>query len=240
MAEFGTVSVGTLQSVFDAIAGKNSLNMGIQFATKSVIFLGSITKDVISVVGQSFENIFILGQAAYLAMTGDVERAQVLLQDNAREIDTAFINLGNTFTRATEQVSRFEELSAASTAPATMQKTAEQTEKAEQAMSKLAKAAKATNEQMKELDKYTSDTQKTVDSLINQVGARGLKLIDKSEIDKAKELGEQLQFQKSLIQDQIDFQNQNADKSVEAQEKVNALKDEQMRPRFCNSRKSKT
>ena len=205
MAEFGIVSVGTLQSVFDAVAGKNSLNMGIEFATKSVIFLGSVAKDVISAIGQGYESLFVLGQAAYLALTGEIDRANVLLADNMREVDSAAVNLLNTFSRASDAVARFEQLSAASTAPVTMQKTADQTHRAQTSMKALADATKETNLQMKELDGYVSDTQSTVDDLLNQVGARGLELVDKSEIDKIKELGEQLEFQKSLIQDQIDF-----------------------------------
>ena len=203
MAEFGTVGVGTLQSVFEAVSGKNSLNMGIEFATKSVIFLGSITKDVLAVVGQSFENIFILGQAAFLAMTGEVDRAQVLLQDNARELDTAYTNLGSTFTRASDEVARFEELSAASTAPAKMTQTADATKRAADEMKNLNDAAKQVQENINRVTEAVSDVILQNVELEDQLTDRLTPEYDK-QLHQIKELGHAIDAQINSIQSEID------------------------------------
>jgi len=203
MAEFGTVSMGTMQSVFDAVAGKNSLNAGIEFATKSVIFLGSITKDVMAVVGQSFENVFILGQAAYLAMTGDVERAQVILQDNARELDTAYTNLGSTFTRASDEVARFEELSAASTAPAKMTQTADATRTAADEMNKLNEAAKQVQKNINSITEAVSDVILQNVELEDQVADRLTPEYEK-QVQQIQELGHAIDSQINSIQAEID------------------------------------
>jgi ribosomal protein S20 len=203
MAEFGTVGVGTLQSVFDAVAGKNSLNMGIEFATKSVIFLGSVTKDVLGVVGQSFENIFILGQAAYLAMTGEVDRAQVLLRDNARELDTAYTNLGSTFTRASDEVARFEELSAASTAPAKMTQTADATRTAADEMNKLNEAAKKVQENINSVTEAVSDVILQNVELEEQVADRLTPEYEK-QVQQIQELGQAISAQINSIEREAD------------------------------------
>lgn len=202
MAEFGTVGVGTLQSVFEAVAGKNSLNMGIEFATKSVIFLGSVTSDVMSAVGQSFENVFILGQAAFLALTGEIDRAQVILQDNARELDVAYTNLGSTFTRATEQVDKFERLSAASTAPAKMTQTADATKRAADEMKNLSEAAKLVQENINNVTEAVSDVILQNVELEDQVANRLTSEYEK-QVNQIKELGHAIDSQINSIQSEI-------------------------------------
>lgn len=228
MAEFGTVAMGTLQSVFESVAGKNSLNSGIEFATKSVIFLGSITKDVMAVVGQSFENIFILGQAAYLAMTGEVERAQVIMTDNARELDTAFTNLGSTFTRATEQVSRFEQLSAASTAPAKMTQTADATQNATEQMNKLNESAKQVNETINATTEAINDVILQNVELEQQVADRLTPEYDK-QLQSIRELGQAIEGQIFSTQMEIDAlidAAQARELSVQEQNQLLILTDE--------------
>tara|TARA_R100001440_G_scaffold75739_1_gene103833 strand:+ start:11783 stop:14026 length:2244 start_codon:yes stop_codon:yes gene_type:complete len=203
MAEFGTVAMGTMQSVFESVAGKNSLNMGIEFATKSVIFLGSITKDVMAVVGQSFENIFILGQAAFLAMTGEVDRAQVILQDNARELDAAYTNLGSTFTRATDEVAKFERLSAASVAPAKMGQTADATKRAADEMNNLNDAAKQVQAVINKTTEAVSDVILQNVELEDQLTDRLTPEYEK-QVQQIKELGQAIDSQINSIQSEID------------------------------------
>ena len=239
MAAFGLVADGVMQRLIESIAGKNSLNQGISGATQAMIYLGSITGDIIALMGQGFESTFALVQAGSMAMTGDFEGAKVLMMDMMNESETAVLNVANSFARASDEVDKFNELHAASTAPATMQKTAEQTQRAETSMKALATATKETNTQMQQLDEYTSDTQSTVDDLLTQVGDRGLQLVDKSEVDRIKELGEQLEFQNSLIQDQINFQTQYGGDTAEVQERINALKAEQMRLDFAIAENAK-
>jgi len=233
MANFGLVSDGVMQRVIESVAGKNGLNNGIEGATKVMIYLGSITSDVVGVLGQSFENMFAIVEASILLMNGDFERAGVLMQDVMNENETAVMNVAGMFGRASAEVDKFNELNAKSKASATMQKTAEQTERTQQSMQKVAQATKQVNAQMAELDDYMSDTQSTVEDLLNQVGARGLQLFDQSEVERIKELGDQLEFQRSLIEDQIQFQIQGGEQSAQVQEKINDLKTEQMRLDFA-------
>lgn len=239
MAAFGLVADGVMQRLIESIAGKNSLNQGISGATQAMIYLGSITGDIIALMGQGFESTFALVAAGSMAMSGDFEGAKVLMMDMMNESETAVLNVANSFERASDEVDKFNELHAASTAPATMEQTAEQTQRAETSMKALATATKETNTQMQQLDEYTSDTQSTVDDLLTQVGDRGLQLVDKSEVDRIKELGEQLEFQNSLIQDQINFQTQYGGDTAEVQERINALKAEQMRLDFAIAENAK-
>ena len=229
MANFGLVSDGVMQKVIESVAGKNGLNNGIEGATQVMIYLGSITGDVVGLMGQSFENMFAIVEASILLMNGDFERAGVLMQDVMNENETAVMNVAGMFGRASAEVDKFNELNAKSKASATMQKTAEQTERTQHSMQKVAQATKQVNAQMAELDDYMSDTQSTVEDLLNQVGARGLQLFDQSEVERIKELGDQLEFQRSLIEDQIQFQIQGGEQSAQVQEKINGLKNEQMR-----------
>jgi len=203
MAEFGTVAIGTLQQVFNSVAGKNSLNAGIEFATKSVIFLGAITRDVMAMVGQSFENVFVIGQAAYLAMTGEVERAMVIMDDNARENMTAFKNLANTVTRATAEVSKFERLSSASTAPAKMQATANATANATESMKGLQTASKQVAEQIDMIAESINDAiLKNVD-LEEQLTDRLTPEYQK-QINQIKQLGNDIDAQVNLLDNQVE------------------------------------
>lgn len=239
MAAFGLVADGVMQRLVESIAGKNSLNQGINGATQAMIYLGSITGDIIALMGQGFESTFALVQAGSMAMSGDFEGAKVLMMDMMNESETAVLNVANSFARASAEVDKFNELHATSTAPATMQKTAEQTERTETSMKSLSAATQAVNTQMKELDDYMSDTQNTVDDLLNQVGDRGLQLVDKTQVDRIKELGHQLEFQKSLIEDQIKFQTQGGEQTAAVQEKINILKAEQMRLDFAIAENAK-
>ena len=229
IATFGLVSDGVMQRVIESIAGKNGLNHSIEGATKVMIYLGSITSDVLGVMGQGYESMFAIVQASILLMQGKTEQAGVLMHDVLNEGETAVMNLADMFGRASAEVDKFNQLNAKSKASATMQKTAEQTERTQHSMQKVAQATKQVNAQMAELDDYMSDTQSTVEDLLNQVGARGLQLFDQSEVERIKELGDQLEFQRSLIEDQIQFQIQGGEQSAQVQEKINGLKNEQMR-----------
>jgi hypothetical protein len=203
MAEFGTVALGTMQGVFDSIAGKNGINMGIEGATKAIIYLGSIAQDTLTLTGQLFENVFIVGQAAYMAMTGDIERAYVIMQDASRENATAFTNMGNAFTRASAEVAKFEKLSAASTAPAKMNATAEATENAQTAMQGLSQASAEVTENIDLIADFLNDAIEQNVELENQVRDR-LTPEYRKQIDAIKELGVEIDDQIRATQNQID------------------------------------
>ena len=209
MAEFGTVAIGTLQRVFESISGGNSLNAGIEFATKSVIFLGSVTSDMMSMVGQAFENVFVVAQAGYLAMTGEVDRAMVIMNDNARENLQAVVNLGSAFTRASEQVDKFEKLSAASTAPVKMNQTADATRDATEQMNKLNRAAAQVQETINQTTEAISDIILENVELEQQVADRLTPEYAK-QLQQVRELGHEINLQKQVIDGQIDSLLQTA------------------------------
>lgn len=230
MAEFGTVSLGTMQRVFDAVAGKNSLNMGIELATKSVIFLGSVTQDVLAVVGQSFENAFVIAQAGYLALTGEIGRAKTIMDDIGRETLTAVVNVGNAFTRASEKVAQFEQLSAASTAPAKMTATADATRTATDEMEKLNAAAQQVQENINSITEEISDVILRNVELEQQVSDRITPEYQK-QVDQIKELGNEINAQINSIQTEVDTlidAAQARELSAEEQNKLLMLTDELM------------
>ena len=203
MAEFGTVAEGTLQGVFNSIAGKNSINMAIQFTTESMVYLGSVAKDILAVIGQSFENVFVLVQAAYLAMTGEVDRAQVILQDNVRELDTAFTNVGSVFERASDEVAKFQKLSAASTAPQKMQATADATQNATDSMKGLQTASKQVAEQIDLIAESINDAILQNVELEEQLADRLTPEYQK-QINQVRQLGNDIEAQINLLDNQVD------------------------------------
>jgi hypothetical protein len=107
MAEFDTVATGTMQRLLESIAGKNSVNMGLEAATRSMIYFGSIASDVIAATGQGFENIFGLIQIAQLNLNKRFSEASEL--ETALQEDTviAVNNLSNAFSRADAEVAKF-------------------------------------------------------------------------------------------------------------------------------------
>ena len=228
MAEFGTVALGTMQGVFDSIAGKNGINMGIEGATKAIIYLGSIAQDTLTLTGQLFENVFIVGQAAYMAMTGDIERAYVIMQDASRENATAFTNMGNAFTRASAEVAKFEKLSAASTAPAKMNATAQATQNAQTAMQGLSQASAEVTENIDLIAEFLNDAIEQNVELENQVRDR-LTPEYRKQIDAIKELGVEIDDQIRATQNQIDAlidESMARELSVKEQNQLLLLTDE--------------
>ncbi len=116
MAEFGTVAEGTFQRLLGSLGGDNSVSMGIDAATKAMVYFGSITGDVIGAVSQAFENYFGILQAVGLALTGDFDLAKELMSDLGEETSEAGENLFNMFDRANKELERFDDLSKASLA----------------------------------------------------------------------------------------------------------------------------
>ena len=203
MAEFGAVATGELQRVMNSVSGGNSLNSSIDFVTESVVFLGSLTRDTMAMVGQAFENVFVVAQAGYLAMTGETERAFIIMNDNARENMKAVVNMSNAFTRANERVSEFQKLSAASTAPQKMISTAAATENATSAMKGLSTATKQVVENIDQIAEFLNDSIVANVELESQVKDRLTPEYQK-QLSAVKELGQSIDAQVFSTQLQLD------------------------------------
>lgn len=111
MAEFDTVSSGTMQRLMESVAGKNSVSMGINAATKAMVFFGSVAGDTLGFVSQSFENLLGIQQALTLALIGEFDQAKELMADLGDETKETASNFFNAFDRANEELVKFEELS---------------------------------------------------------------------------------------------------------------------------------
>ena len=228
MAEFGTVATGELQKVMNAISGGNSLNSSIDFVTESVVFMGSLTGDTLAMVGQSFENVFVLAQAGYLAMTGDVERAQIIINNAGQEQTQTIENLANAFTRANERVAKFQELSRDSTAPQKMTETANATDAATDAMKGLSTASQQVTENVDQIAEFLHDLFQTNIKLEKQIRDR-LTPEYRKQMEAAKELGLEIDSVVRSTENQFDALLETASAralSVKEQVQLNLLAEE--------------
>jgi len=228
VAEFSTVSIGEMQRVVESIAGPQSINAAIEFVTQSVIYMGSLTRDTLAVVGQVFENTFVLAQAGYMAMTGDVERAQIIINDAAREQSAALENMSNMFTRASERVDEFNRLSAASTAPTIMNQTTVATQATTQAMQELSEASADVAESIDLIGEFINDAMLKNVELELQVRDRLTPEYQK-QVNAIKELGQAIDAQINSTELQIDALIDAAmvrELSVEEQQQLLVLADE--------------
>jgi len=151
MAEFETVAVGVMNNLISAIAGPNGAGDAIQLMSKAFVFVGSVAETVIGVIGQGFENMFGVVQAAILALSGDIGLAGELIKSLQADTSRTITSLGNIFDTANRKVAKFETLSskpkapekfratakAASSAAESIDKVTESTERAEQANDRL-------------------------------------------------------------------------------------------------------
>ena len=203
MAEFGAVSIGELSRIIGAVSGGNSFNAGIELTTKSVIYMGSLTRDTLALISQGFENLFVLAQASYMAVTGNLERAKIIMKDAARENAIAVNNLSNAFGRANARVAEFEKLSAASTAPAKMKATAQATTYAQTAMQGLSKSSKEVIKNIDLIAEFLNDAILKNVELEQQVRDRLTPEYTK-QVNAIKELGVEIDDQIASTQTQVD------------------------------------
>lgn len=143
MASLKTVGLGTMQTLIDQIAGGSGgkgLADGLDFVTRQIIFFGSVGGDVVSVLGQGFESLFGVIQAAALALSGDVDLAKQLINDLDRDQDQAFSNLASSFERAEQAVQRFNDVSSASVVPQTNRSISQTADQATEAVETLSDA----------------------------------------------------------------------------------------------------
>ena len=117
MADFELVASGTFENILNSLYGNNSITRGIENATKALIFIGSVAEDVLSAIGQAFENIFGITSAWQLVLTGNLAQAFELLNDLVIDSKDAFKDLSNTIADASESVDEFNRISQDSPTP---------------------------------------------------------------------------------------------------------------------------
>ena len=230
MAEFETVAVGGMQNLLNSVAGANGINMAIEGASKGIIFMGSIAEDVTALIGQSFENLFAIVQAGSMVMSGDFERAGVLMSDVMNENETAVFNLANTLTTASDKVEEFERLSAASTAPQTMKNVGDETARSAAEMDKLSKASKDAEKAIADMQKQIDGATGKVDNLVQAVDERFMSALEKEKAS-IMETGELLQQQfdaHSKLVDQVFARVLAGDDSIETEQQLKQLLEDQI------------
>jgi hypothetical protein len=110
IAAFEMVAIGTFQRVIGAISGQDSgmaIAGALDWVTRQIIRFGSISGDVVGVVGQSFENLAGIITIASLAMEGKFEQAKQVQRELSNETHEMVMNLGNTWDRASERVDEY-------------------------------------------------------------------------------------------------------------------------------------
>lgn len=227
MAELELVGMGALQSLINSVAGANGINAAIEGTSKAIVFMGSIGEDIIGLIGQSFENIFGIVQAGIMAMSGDFEQASILMNDIMNENEQAVFDLANMFTKANEEVAKFESLSTASTAPKVMEKVKVQTGGARQEMEDLSKATEKVNKEMETMDDMITTTHDTVKDLTDTVSENMLSAYQKQRaeiMETSKAIEDQLaniQSQKELIELQMEMSEDTLEFELQMNQLVN-------------------
>jgi len=230
MAELETVAVGGMQNLLNSIAGGNGINMAIEGVSKGIIFLGSIAEDVTGLIGQSFENIFAIVQAGSMVMSGDFERAGVLMSDVMNENETAVLNLANTFSTASEKVANFERLSRASTTASTMKTVGQETENTADQMEKVADNAKKAETAIAEMKREIENASSNVDDLVVAVDERFMSALEKEKasiMETGRLLQEQFDAHSKLV-DQVFARVVAGDDSIETEQQLKQLLEEQI------------
>tara|TARA_R110002110_G_scaffold332075_4_gene543122 strand:- start:5035 stop:7191 length:2157 start_codon:yes stop_codon:yes gene_type:complete len=189
MATFDMAFQGTLSKLMEALAGKNSMSMGIDAASESMIWFGSVASDALALAGQQAENLIGTMTIAAVAFSGvgsplqRLDTALSITKDLVIETVIAKSNYDHMFTRANEAVIKFNSLSAetkktqeeSAVILKEQLETEEQKAKREKASAAAAKAkAKAEKEalealklQMKIIKGNQTLTEKIQDSLIS-------------------------------------------------------------------------
>ena len=227
MAELELVGMGALQSLINSVAGANGINAAIEGTSKAIVFMGSIGEDIIGLIGQSFENIFGIVQAGIMAMSGDFEQASILMNDIMNENEKAVFDLANMFTKANEQVAKFESLSSASTAPKVMEKVKVQTSKSKEEMEALAKATENAKKELEAINDMINTTHDTVKDLTDTVSENMLSAYQKQRaeiMETSKAIEDQLtnlESQKEIIELQMEMSEDTLEFELQMNQLVN-------------------
>ena len=120
IATFEMTASGTFQKLIDSLAGKNSLSMGIDAASASMVWFGSVASDALSLAGQQAENLFgamAIGTNLLSGIGTPAERLKSsieLTKELIVETAEAKANYDNMFSRANDEVAKFNILAAES------------------------------------------------------------------------------------------------------------------------------
>ena len=78
-----------------------------------MVYFGSIGSDSLAAISQGFEDILVLGEAAFLTLEGKSEQARALIRDTSAENTIAANNFINRFERADKKLAEYRATAAA-------------------------------------------------------------------------------------------------------------------------------
>lgn len=244
MAEFDTVAQGTFQRLLESVSGKNSVAIGIDAASKAMIFFGSIAQDTLAFASQGFENLFGVQQALTLSLMGNFGQAKELIKDLGVETNEVASNYYSMFERANEQVKKHIDLTETNIkkekeANEEARKRAEEEERKAKAAERAAKAAERAAKAEKERIRLLNEALKFGDDDIKQNEAKSQleqKLFNARASDLEKEImrieekyqKEQESLQElALLSGDVATANQIADElAMERQKEIAELQNE--------------
>lgn len=151
MAALGTVAAGTLQKIVGAFSDSNGINSGLNLASEGLVYFGSVAESVAPFVSQQFQNIAGAVGVAYLALTGQGEQAQTLLDEIKTDNAAVTASMAGGFDRASKAVDDYRK-AVAKTQP-TLKHFATDTGRAAATAKEMADAAKA----MAEAEKLSAE-----------------------------------------------------------------------------------
>ena len=199
MATLSVVADGTLQKLMESVSGENSMSMAIDAASTAMVYFGSIAADALSLAGQQAENLFgamAIGANLLSGVGTPAERLKSsLLLTKELIVETALAkeNYDNMFTRANEEVAKFNNLKAESNKKkeeTEKTKTTETPDEKEKKRKKAEKEAKeAKDKALKALEAEEALLRKIEDSLLSSAEIRGgTALDDLNRVEKKLEL----------------------------------------------------
>lgn len=118
MATFEVATQGSFAKIMESISGKNSISLGIDAASSSMVYFSSLASDAFARAGQDAENLFgVLKMGAIMISgTGTVaerfEKSKELAKELALETKIVRSNYDNMFSRANAEVEKFNNLAA--------------------------------------------------------------------------------------------------------------------------------
>ncbi len=194
MAEFDAVSQGVFQNLIKSIGGAD---LTIRDATKTMIFLGSITEDIIGGIGQTFENAFGGMQGSLMLASGDLKGALALTEELFGDTKETFSDLGNMFANASEKVDEFNRLTEQDAE--NQKKSTEEAKKRTDQEERKKEAIKAAVKAQKEFLKLQQNIREESREIVNLVGERVTSEYQK-QVNSIKELGIEIEDHLGLLE----------------------------------------
>ena len=194
MAEFDAVSQGVFQNLIESIGGAD---LTIRDATKTMIFLGAITEDIIGGMGQTFENAFGGMQASLMLASGDLKGALALTEELFGDTKETFSDLSNMFANASEKVDEFNRLTEQDAE--NQKKSTEEAKKRTDEEERKKEAIKAAVKAQKEFLKLQKNIREESREIVNLAGERVTSEYQK-QVNSIKELGIEIEDHLGLLE----------------------------------------